>query len=245
MELSAFGIGMHTKSPVEMSVLLRGLQTLGTHYPELIDARYDEQDKQFVLRDEQEDVTRQRLFRGTGTAFDFAWGSLVDIDVATVAPTFVRALKEAFGLVPINVNLIDFRCVTASQWPGNHWHAIFKTFFSQSPLGRSFDDDQNLQNDLTIRRTVAVPDTRAVMSVNSTLSDEKLLKRDFSDIYLRAYVGIGNTKVPVSADLEALAVQNMHLGLRFLDEEFIPSVVMPLDATLQQLSATAAEATRS
>lgn len=234
---TAFAIGLHTKSPVEPSAFLRGVQVLGRKFPSLTDARYDEEEKKLTLRDEESEASRQQLLTGTnGNSFEYAWGSAANLNVEAVVSTFISALEEAFGIVPINVSLIDFRCAVASDWAGNHYAAIVRAFYGSSPLATAIGEEEVLQADVALLRTVGEPDSRAVINITSTQSEQKILKQDFSRSLLRTQLGVARTKIPFQAALADVALANLGVAIAFALRYFVPAVVQPLDEIIQSIA---------
>lgn len=230
----AFTIGLATKTPLEKNDVLRGIAAFQTAFPQLTETDFNQKEDTVRVGNGETEYEKELLLRAShSTTFDFSWGCKASFGQAKDAVKVFDAIQDGFSMLPLNVALMDCQVHFICNWAGQHYAAIWETFFRKSPLYSLFDGRRILQDDLRFRALVT-DEKIAIVNITSNVSDAEVKRGQYKGDRLKVSVGIACMKTLAAENrLSAVFSQHVVFCADYIADTVLRVVVQPLDKTIQ------------
>lgn len=234
----AIKAGLLTKvSPLSKKTALKGLYELSKKFPKLTELDFSKDKNELTLHNKEANIKKGIFFSiKEYNNFTFTCGVDSNINFRKELLNIIDTVEKLFNINAFNINLIDIRYISTSEWEGNHCKVILNTFFKNSPFGLLFKPDNILENDLYIRGYLD-NDRRVIITIESDIKDYEILNKKYKNDILTASVGIAQTRnISLDTKLSEIYLQHYNIVFQYIRDKFIPNVLIPLDDALAKES---------
>ena len=239
--VAAYVAGLGTKAPFDRAMTMRLLAEVQRRIPGLSESAYDEKTDTFQLLSSAQEQDKQVAFRvERASRVQLVWGPESGFGSAESLGGFFDGLQEGFdpGRILL-VNYVDLHVYAISSWAGNHYKAIWESFYAASPIYRVAEPDSLVDDDLEIRLSFG-EDGTCVVRVSSDISRERLRRQSFGGVRLTASAALARTRgIALDARLTSVFGAHSTESVDFIVNKFLPHVLFPLDATVEKMSSMA------
>lgn len=235
LKLGAVTAGLKTKIRIDSNTTLKGLNQIITNFPDLTESfPFNKEKERFKIGNDENDADREVYFDITGfMQLEYVWGPRVEFDYNPQMIKLFDCIQDGFLIQPNNTQMIDVKMYFISKWSGNHYKVIWDAFLGNSVVNELFYPQKILQDDLFLR-SILDEKRVCIVSVESNVGDNEVWTDKFKNDRLTAGVGIAQTRnIPSGARLSDIFNEHAQIAFKFIQEKFIPNVVVPLDKTLQ------------
>lgn len=236
LEHVGLSVGLCLNSPLDKSVIMRGLDRLSSIFPELSQSSFDDEKNVFMLESDETDVNKQANFKlRDARMFLLTWGPLVDYINLRRIDEFWKCISTNLEVFPVNMHWLDYAWQTNTDWPHHQYHAIVAAFYGDN-IGRLFPGETPMQADLAVR--ASIDDIRVcTVAIDSDLTESEIRSRDYSNCRLRVRIGIAQTKgFQSDMDLSQQFLAHYKVASPFLRDKVRPLVHDRLDRILRDAS---------
>lgn len=237
MKLTGLSLSLSTRTALEKNTIMEGLSKIQEAFPQLSESNYDEKKDLFKIDNgEHENEKQAMILVEKGRSFVFAWGIEFPFGTTYDLAKIFNGYQESVSLLSINIEFIDVRVYTMSQWEGHHYSLVWNTFFKASPIFSMFEPQFLLDDDIRLKAFLS-KDKRVLVDIRSDVNDSEVLNNSFENDTLQAIVGIAKTRdFPPGVKLAQLMAEHIEFSRPFIIDRFIPGIVAPLDAELHAIS---------
>lgn len=234
---AVFSTALRLKSAIDKGDAMKGMTNLATAFPTLTSSLVDDEDNRIaLLSKDSEDEERFTISLEDQKDFELTWGLSANVDWAKIGSKFYGRVAEDFGVFGLNVETIDIKFLAFSDWQGNHYTAIHRAFYAQSPLSKAIPDDLKiLRNNLNIITHVGRK-YRLAIAVRSDVIESEIIKNKYQEDNLVAYFAVADVAIAPNEDLQVVFSELTKIFEEFIDTSFLPHVATPLDQALAELS---------